>query len=140
DGVVRLHPPGRPQAEPTRLLERASRLFPPVEHPRLTHARPLDAREVECLRRRFHESAGRARWYLQVGVPSGEGTAAGWIEVVRWTDRAILGRSAPAHRAPWGASWGERVVAPPDAVLAWRVDHPDGRVDGGPHPSTHHET
>lgn len=140
DGSVRLHPPGRPRAAPTRLLQRAARLFPPHDHARLTAALPLPPREVERLRHRFHQGADDARWFLQVGAPTGAGTAAAWVEVVRWTERQILGRAAAPRRAPWGARWGERVVAPPDAVLAWRVDHLDGRVEGGPHPGARHDT
>lgn len=132
-GALRLHPPGRPDGSPTPLLQRARRLLPPHDHARPVRARPLDPAELTRLRRRFLDGLG-ARLFVCVGTRRRRAFEAAWMEVVRWGPTEIRGRHAPADRAPWGARWGEWMRASPGAVLAWRIEHADGRVEGGPGP------
>lgn len=129
-GVVRLHPAEGPDAPPTRLLTALRATLLPFDP---THPVPLirvDPAELTHLQHRFHRGLGHgARLFVLVGTP--DGTGACWIEVLRWTPSHIAGRLASEQPAAWGHQWGERVVASPGAVRAWRVDHVDGRTETG---------
>ncbi len=135
---LRLHPPGRRTGDLGPLL--ADRMGVSLAESEVhSAATRLDLREaVERARRELPEVRQRfvagleasARLCVHAVFTGPEGDESLWLSVQRFTRHQVRGRLVEAPRSV-PLRLGQRVCVPVDQVIDWRIDHADGRREGG---------